>query len=1284
MSNTKWTPEQKRAIDTRGCNLLVAAAAGAGKTAVLVERIIKKITDDKNPVDIDKLLVVTFTNAAASEMRERIGDAITKVLDENPDSKRLQRQLTLLNKSSITTIHSFCLDVIRNNFHLIDLDPNFRIGDETECTLLKQETMEEMFEGKYDEDNRDDFLSLVESYSGSRDDSALQDMVLNLYEFSKSTPWPEKWLHEMAEVYNVDENFNFGESLWAEIIMKSTRIELMGVLEQNERAISIINRSEGLDPYLPAFQNDRTRINELMLGCEDSYNSLYGYFSNLDFDKLPRCGKDVDKEKQEIVKKIRDDVKSKLKSIKGEVFISDKESIKKEFRFIYPLMFTLSELVIEFNKKFQDKKREKGIIDFNDIEHFCLQILTNEDGTHSETANTLRDRYEEILVDEYQDSNMVQEVMLTTISKKNSDEPNMFMVGDVKQSIYRFRQAKPELFLDKYNRYPDVEGAKDMKILLYKNFRSRKEVVDSVNYIFKQIMSENIGELDYDFKEALNPGAEYKLLGEQSSLCGGPVELHIIEKNQGASSQQFQADDKEGNSQGSQDSKGSSSELFETEGDEDELQLQLEEEEDLDAVQVEARMVGKRIRELMNPADGKKFMVFDKNIREYRSLEYRDIVILMRGTSNWAPVFMEELIGIGIPVYADTGTGYFNTTEVKTIMSLLQIIDNPLEDIPLLSVLRSPIGDFTEEELIGIRLADGEGYFYEALKKKSDNEDDLGNKALDFINLLNAWRRKSLLMPIDGLIWYLYIETGYYAYASAMPGGVQRQANLRLLFERAKQYEETSYKGLFNFINFINRLKKSSNDMGSAKILGENENVVRIMSIHKSKGLEFPVTIVSGCGKNFNMMDLNKSILLHHTLGFGPDYVDFKRRIAYPSITKQALRKKIKLENLSEEMRILYVAFTRAREKLIITGSVKDFNKTSKRWLSTLECKELKLPEYEVYKAKNYLDWICPAVLRHKSCEDLRKIAGIKGNCDETLVEDESTWKVKYWAREEVLHGISSDAMSKDERNQRCDLAQEDVSGEGQSKEQKVISPEIHYSEYWEDILRRLEWEYKYKMSSKLPTKLTVTELKRRFNADLNDENSTHVFTPGIVKKPAFLEEEKALTGAEKGTIMHLIMQHLDLNRVSSKEEIVEQIEKMILNEMLTEKQAKSARVDRLESFFKSDLGQRMLKSIYIKREVPFFMELKSTEIYPNLPDDRYSDETILLQGIIDCYFEEDGETVLVDYKTDYVNDENVSSIKEKYKTQIDYYMMALERMTGKRVKGKYVYLFSNGGVLEY
>lgn len=1250
MSDAVWTTEQKKAIDARGCNLLVAAAAGAGKTAVLVERIIKRITDEENPTDIDKLLVVTFTNAAASEMRERIGDAIAKALDENPGSRRLQRQLTLLNKSSITTIHSFCLDVIRNNFHLIDLDPGFRIGDETECTLLKQETMEEMFEEKYEEENREGFLSLVESYSGSRDDSALCEMVLNLYEFSKSTPWPDKWLNEMAEIYNVQEDFDFGASPFAGIIMKSVKLELMGVFEQLQRAIGIINKGEGLDPYLQAFQRDASGIEELIGFCDTSYNALYEGFINLEFDKLPRCSKDADKEKQEIVKKLRDGVKKKLKDIKEDIFLSHGESIKREFKFLYPLMLCLSKLVIEYSGRFQNKKREKGIIDFNDIEHLCLQILINEDGTPSETALSLRERFDEILVDEYQDSNMVQEVMLTTISKKDSDAPNMFMVGDVKQSIYRFRQAKPELFLDKYNRYPDIEGTKDMKILLYKNFRSRKEVVDSVNYIFRQIMSESIGELEYTEREALNPGAQYKPSIDEAALCGGAVELHLIEKN-GEASQPFQPDEND---------------------DEVQLELQDEDEEDLDSVQVEARMVGTRIKELMNLKDGKSYRVFDKALKEYRPLEYRDIVILMRATSNWAPVFMEELNGMGIPVYADTGTGYFNTTEVKTVLSLLQIVDNPLEDIPLLAVLRSPIGDFTEEELIEIRLMDGECYFYEALEKKSREEDELGRKALDFINRLNVWRRKSRLMSIDGFIWYLYMETDYYAYTSAMPGGVQRQANLKLLFERAKQYEETSYRGLFNFINFIKKLKKSSNDMGSAKILGENENVVRIMSIHKSKGLEFPVTILSGCGKSFNMMDLNKSILLHHSLGFGPDYVDFKRRLAYPSITKQALRKKIKLENLSEEMRILYVAFTRAREKLIITGSVRDIEKTCARWSSALGCSDLKLPEYEVYKAKNYLDWICPAVLRHKECRDLREIAGVTQGSIGNLIEDESRWMVKCWTKEGVQ---SSRDSYETQESEAAASSQEIMADEAQ---------ETHYSEYWEEIQRRLGWEYGYRMSSYLPTKLTVTELKRRFNGDLNDENSTHVFTPGIIKKPAFLEEKRGLSGAERGTIMHLIMQHLDLSKISSKNDIADQINRMVEAEMLTQKQAESASVDRLLGFFKSSLGQRMLKSTTVKREIPFFIELKSTEVYPNLDEGRYSGESILLQGIIDCCFEEGGEIILIDYKTDYVNEENKASIKEKYRVQIDYYTRALERMTGKRVREKYIYLFSTGEVLEY
>lgn len=1235
MSDTKWTPEQKRAIDTRGRNLLVAAAAGAGKTAVLVQRIINKITDSKDPVDIDKLLVVTFTNAAASEMRERIGDAISREIDKNPDSKNLQRQLALLNKSSITTIHSFCLNVIRNNFHLIDLDPNFRIADETEATLLKQESLEELFEEKYDEEDREDFLKLVECYGGSRDDTALQEMVLRLYEYSKSTPWPYKWLAQMADMFNVDENFDFGKSKWAEVITHSVRIELSGISSMANRALDIVKREPTIDGYMAAVNSDVSLVNQLISSCNNGWESLCEAFSDISFEKLGRCGKDGDKDKQEKVKEIRKKVKDRINSIAEDIFAEDENDIREEIKTLYPLMKSLSELVMAFDLEFQGKKREKGLIDFNDIEHFCLDILIDEEGKPSKAADELRERFEEILVDEYQDSNLVQEVILSTVSKKGSPNPNMFMVGDVKQSIYRFRQAKPELFLDKYNSYPEEDGHRSMKILLYKNFRSRSEIINATNYIFKEIMSLNIGELEYDEKESLNLGATYPVLEEETAEIGGPIEVHIIEKG----------------------------EAEEATFSEEEEVIDEEEEEDLDSVQVEARLVAKRIKQLLNPKDGKLFKVFDKNFKGYRPLEYRDIVILMRATSTGAPVFMEELMLEGIPVYADTGTGYFDTIEVKTIMSLLQIIDNPMQDIPLLSVLRSPIGGFSEEEIIDIRLSDSEGYIFEALEKRSNVDDEFGGRTNQFLQHVRKWRNKSLHMSTDEFIWYLYTETGYYAYSGAMPGGIQRQANLRLLFERAKQYESTSYRGLFNFINFINRLKRSSGDMGSAKILGENENVVRIMSIHKSKGLEFPVVMLCGCGKRFNLRDMTNSILLHHELGFGPDYVDFVRRIAYPSIPKQALKRRIKLENLSEEMRILYVAFTRAKEKLIITGSISDVKKSAANWASVLGDGSQKVPEYNIYTGKSYLDWICEAIMKHAECENLRELSDAEFTSPDLLINDDSRWDVHFWTKDDIL--------KKDK------VEDDDTSDENADKDDQK-------SKYKDEIIRRLQWKYGYSESSRLPAKLTVTELKRRFNSELEDEFSIPVFMPPIVKRPGFMDKKKDITPAERGTITHLVMQHLNLDKAGSREGIQEQIKTMISWEMITETQAEVVDIDRIEGFFKSELGERMLKSLNVKREVPFYIKLKSTEVYKELPEDVYGNEPILLQGIIDCYFETEDGIVLIDYKTDYTNPKNIDSLKERYRTQIEYYTKALERMTGKKVVEKYIYLFYSGEILEY
>lgn len=1263
MGETKWTKEQEQAIITRDCNLLVAAAAGSGKTAVLVERIIRIITSEEKTVDIDKLLVVTFTNATAAEMRERIGEAIAKALEKNPNSKTLQRQLTLLNKANITTMHSFCLNIIKNNFHSIDLDPNFRIADATEEILLKNETLQELFEDCYEEtenSSEKDFLTLVESYGGGRDDLKLQELVLNLYEFVISGPWPENWLKDMCLDFKVKEDFDFGRSKWGRVIIESIKIELKGIEGIINKCIDTLHGVFGLEPYEETFKKDLSILAHLLNLCDSTWKELYDDFTTYKFATIGRLDKklDFDKELAESIKAVRDNrIKKKLNDIRDDIFRFEPEQIRENLIKLYPVIKCLSELVIKFKDKYDIKKRERGLLDFSDLEHLALNILTelNDNGERvpSETAKELRNHFEEVLVDEYQDSNMVQEVIINMVSRKFTNSSNVFMVGDIKQSIYRFRQAEPKLFLEKYETYSSEEDSKDRVIKLYKNFRSCEEIINGVNYIFKSVMSKTVGELEYNENEALNLGASFKINDNEDTKVQGELELHLIEKVE-----------------------VNKNDILEIESEEEESIGSENDEENIDNIQLEARVVARRIKELFNTKDGKTFKVYDKNTDSYRRVQFRDIVILLRATKNYAPIFVKELGEEGIPVYADAGGGYFETIEIRTIMSLLQIIDNPLQDIPLIAVLRSPIFSFNPEELIDIRLIDKKIPFYEAIKKYSEEVNDLEikNKLLDFLKSLNLWRKKALHMPIDELIWYLFSATGYYGYAGAMPSGTQRQANLRILFERARQFEQTSYRGLFNFVTFINRLKTSSGDMGSAKILGENEDVVRIMSIHKSKGLEFPVVILSGTGKNFNLMDINKAVLFHQDLGVGPDYVDPLRRISYPTMIKLALKRKIKLETLSEEMRILYVAFTRAKEKLIITGTVKSLKDSCSKWWESIDEKLDKVPEYSILKGRSYLDWIGPAIAKHMDGSVLRSLAEVDCTKENKLNLDSSHWSVKVWTKKDILVDNN--------KSKEIDEASVDY------KSLNKLMSEKPESKFRSEVERRLSWRYLYKEASKIPAKLSVTELKRLGNELFSDEYTSNMFTSKLLKKPLFLEAKKGLSGAERGTVLHFVMQHLDFMRVNSFRAISEQLKEMIQKELLTEEQAMSVNIENIIRFFKSNIGERLLSVKHldkdIKRETPFFMKLKGREMLKYISEEIYKDEVTILQGVIDVYFKEDDGIVLIDYKTDYATEENMEEIKIRYEKQLYYYTEALERMTGLPVKEKYIYLFSNGRVIQY
>lgn len=1262
MENTKWTNEQWEAITERDCNLLVAAAAGAGKTAVLVERIIRKITDCQNPVDIDRLLVVTFTNAAAAEMRERIAESVTALLEKEPDNAHIQKQLTLLNKASITTIHSFCLEVIRSNFQVIGIDPGFRIADETEAALLKMEALDELFEEKYEKENGNkDFLELLECYGGNKDDKALQDMVLNLYDFSRSFPWPDDWLKRKTEELLSYDGRDFGETPWGKELLDFVKLELESLKETLDKAVDTVNSTSSLEKYLPVFQDDLKSIDKLLEICKskNKWDNLCLGFQTLEFGRLPALGKDADRESQDYVKKIRNTVKERLNKTKNKIFNAESAQIFADLKKVYPLLKSLTELVSDFASKYSTKKNNKNMVDFNDLEHFCLNILVHKIGEDekpepSKTAGNYRERFVEILVDEYQDSNLVQDTIIKMISRQETEKPNIFMVGDVKQSIYRFRQARPELFLEKYNRYSSEKGRPDRKLQLFKNFRSRREVVDAVNYIFLQIMSEKMGELDYNEKEALNLGAAFPENNEAGLIVGGDVELHLLEM-----------DDRKEAIQLPNENQVEQAESDDEETNEDDIS-----DEQLDSIQYEARLVARRIREIMEPDEqGKVFAVYDKTRQEYRKVEYRDIVILLRTTRNWADTFKEELTVQGIPAFADTGTGFFKTPEVHLILSLLQIIDNPLQDIPLLAVLRSPFVDFSADELAELRLIKRDAPLYQALQVLAEGTGTLSSKASSFLTDLQRWRDMSLYMSVDQLLWQLYTDTGYFWMVGAMPGGQQRQGNLRILFERARQYERTSYKGLFNFISFLDKIKSSKGDMGSAKILGENNDVVRIMSIHKSKGLEFPVVILAGCGKKFNLRDMNESILFHQKLGFGPDIVDLGLRLSYPSLPKLAIKEKIKAETMSEEMRILYVALTRAREKLIITGSVNNIGRAAARWLSGAETHNFKLLPYEVLNSSSYLDWFGTSLLRHRDHGKLRDCSGsaYKG----ILIDDSSVWNIRIWHKDEIL-GIQS---VEDRDESKFFKWLDDLENFNDQDSNEVIRKEV---------TRRLNWEYPYAGLSKIPAKISVTELKKRFQAELEtiNEGGSYLtdFSSISIKKPLFLEKKKGLTPAEAGTALHLVMQCLDFGGTDPED----QIKDMVKKDLLTEQQAMSVDSAKIRRFLDSSLGRRIVKAEKVWREAPFVLAVPCQELPLNNSLEYCGDETVLLQGVIDCYFEEQGSLVLVDYKTDKAADGILEAIREKYLFQISCYARALEKLSGKPVKEKYIYLFSSEKVISY
>lgn len=1387
MAEVAWTSDQQKVIDLRNRNILVSAAAGSGKTAVLVERIIKMISEGENPVDVDKLLIVTFTNAAAAEMRERILQAIEKKLDSMPDNKHLQKQMMLIHSAQITTIHSFCLNVIRNHFNVIDLDPSFRIADEAELTLLRADVIEELLEDRY-EIAEEDFTTFVECYASGKSDAALEELILQLYHFSMSYPWPMDWLESQKESFRLDSVESLQETEWMIGLLNYIKSMTGDLMCCNEQAREIANSIGGPYMYDEALQEDQLMIRELMEA--ESYHQYSEVLENLKWKALSRKkDEDVDPTKREQVKAVRDEVKKAVVDIKKNYFYQSEEEMLTDLQKVAPVMKVLIDLTVEFAERYAGAKEEKNLVDFNDLEHFALNILVKkEEGVvvPSNVADDLSEYYEEILIDEYQDSNLVQETILTSISKERLGRNNLFMVGDVKQSIYKFRLARPELFMEKFHTYSLEEGTKQ-RIDLHANFRSRAVVLACTNYIFEQIMTKQLGNIDYDDDAALNPGAVFEPCDDRISTT---TEVLLVTDEEFDKQEELLANtDKNQSSEsesGIENNDGKTEVRKETKKD-TKIDTKIEkteldkEQEEYTARELEARAIGIRIKELIQLDTGLK--VWNKEKKCYETARYRDIVILLRTMSGWSQTFADTLMSMGIPAFSDTQSGYFSTIEIRTILNMLRVIDNPRQDIPLTAVLHSKMVGLTSTDLAIIRGVKDDCDMYDAVKhyaqmyqavvdnksakdsgtdpnkdpnkgvnqdietefindnegdsteenlkeasyivetSKLDNQinEEIGSKLIIFFKRLENYRECLAYTPIHELIWLVIRDTGYYNYVSAMPAGDRRKANIDMLIERAVQYEATSYHGLFQFVRYIEKLHKYDIDFGEAVTVGEGENTVRIMSIHKSKGLEFPVVFVAGMSKVFNNQDARSKLVIHPDLGIGPDYVDPDLRIKSPTLLKKFIQKRIVLENLGEELRVLYVALTRAKEKLILTGYVPSVGDKLKKWSDTKDQTNRSLLFQKLAGAGNYFDWVMPSLVRHKDCNSLLQqyniLPGV--NLEPNKGRDvEANFDIKTI---DVLRTVEEE------------VARQLVNNDKKQRLLQWDTEQVYDENIREAIQVQLGFEYPFANEVKLHAKVTVSELKK-LGQMIDDEESMQLFNSndsklvgelsslqdsirihesqiedgmdvsvpleyqGAEKEavsrrenlsenqiedidnellPRFMLESVPVQGARRGTVYHKVLECIPILDEPTVTKIQEATRQLVEKTIITEEEAAVVNPYQIVAFMKSDIAKRMEragKQGKIHREQQFVFSMKANEIR----SDFMSEEPILVQGIIDCFFEEDGQIVIVDYKTDHIPKENGEEIlRSRYKVQLDYYQRAIEQTTGKKVSQRILYSFA-------
>lgn len=1266
----KFTPEQQRVIELHNSNILVSAAAGSGKTAVLVERIIRMICDGEHPADIDRLLIVTFTNAAAAEMRERIAAGITARLEADPGNEHIQKQSALLHNAQITTIDSFSLFLIRNHFNEIGLDPDFRVADEGEIKLLQQEVLAQLLEdayaGQFVPEAPEQFHACVEYFCPGGRESVLEQHILNLSRYAGSFPWPAEWLEERKNDYAAGDMEALVHSDYGQYLTERVNRTVEGCLEKLREVKRLCELPDGPYMYGELTEAEIEQL-ERLTSCKDLEEQA-AKVPAVTFARLPSKKDDsVDPAKRELAKAIRNSVKDTLSDLSESYFKTPLELAVEQGKACREPLRMLLDLVLEFDRRLLAAKQERHLIDFSDMEHYALQILlkrekveeTGSIGTDraktkyrivpSDVAMEYRQYFQEILIDEYQDSNLVQEYLLSAISGEAEGHYNRFMVGDVKQSIYKFRLARPELFLEKYDIYQETGDL--CRIDLAKNFRSRIQVVDAVNGVFSRIMSREIGGIAYDDKAALYPGAVYP--AQEDPAYGS--ELLLIRKPEKG--------EREESGIGEQHAEGAGVLV------------------DYDNVrQLEALAIAARIKQLKG-----SLQVMEKSAGELRPVRYSDMVILLRTTSGWDEEFKKILEQQGIPVYITSKTGYFGALEVQELLQFLRVLDNPRQDIPLFGVMQSVFGGFTQEEIAQIR-SGGEGHsrkrmtLYEALKEVAQSgwtveegeeisagesageEAELSQKADTFLQRIGHYRDLTPFTSIRDLLQRILDDYDYLNYVTALPAGSKRRANVEMLLTKASAFEKTSYFGLFHFIRYMEQLEKYDVDYGEADTLDENADVVRIMSIHKSKGLEFPVVFVSGLSKRFNMQDANQSLIVDMDLGVAVDYVDSVRRIKNKTLRRAVLSAKMKEDNLAEELRVLYVALTRAREKLILTAVL---DKADEKWELAQMTGQERLTYLDFCEAGSYMDFLLPILPKTG--------IAVKTLRTEDLAAEELGEQLRMGDRREQLRLIA--------------CGETPLTGDPEENERKLMH-----------LRERFAYQYPHPGLQKLYTKTTVSELKIAAMAE-KDEAAFHTFEEKEVVPyiPGFRREQEKVSGAVRGNAFHRVMELLDfmyvfvesglfekcpgdyetyrkrLDAERLKNRLEEFLQRETISLRLTEEYAKAVSLPKILNFLEQELAYRMWRAQeqgLLYREQPFVLGIDAKRLDPDLPEG----EKVLIQGIIDVFFIEDGEIVLLDYKTDVID--SLEALWNRYNVQIQYYEEALTKLMQMPVKERILYSF--------